>query len=269
MRRPLRRPAVQRRAALNAAEVATWSGPRTSAASAEELQFRRSPGVLPRGQRVYAVGDVHGCLTRLQKMHEIIRQDLEARPARATLIHLGDYIDHGPDSAGVLDHLLTKAPALPTINLLGDHERMLLDALDGDRAAATDWLHGGGRGSLESWGLSPDLPREEWSRAIPERHVAFMRNLQRMHEAGGYLFVHAGIRPGVDLRAQSLDDLVTIRQPFLWTEQDFGKIVVHGHSAGPEPVIAANRIGLDTGAGTGGTLTCAVLEDDLVGLISV
>lgn len=265
----MRRPAIQRRAALNAAEVATWSGARTAGASAEELRFRRSPGVLPPGQRIYVVGDVHGCLTELRRLHEIIRQDLEQRPARATLIHLGDYIDHGPDSACVLDHLLAGTPNLPTVNLLGDHERMLLEALDGDRAAATDWLHGGGRASLESWGLGPDLARGEWPRAIPERHVAFMRSLQHQHEQGGYLFVHAGIRPGVPPGRQSLDDLLTIRQPFLWTEQDFGRIVVHGHSAGPEVVIAVNRIGLDTGAGTGGPLTCAVLEDDLIGLISV
>jgi serine/threonine protein phosphatase 1 len=89
-----------------------------------------------------------------------------------------------------------------------------------------------------------------------------------MHREGDYLFVHAGIRPGVPLTAQTLDDVVSIRQPFLWTEQPFGVIVVHGHSSNPSPVRTDNRIGLDTGAGMGGKLTCAVLEEDLVGLLA-
>jgi serine/threonine protein phosphatase 1 len=232
------------------------------------LRFRRSPGRLTPGQRVYAVGDIHGCLPQLVALHEAILADLAARPARALLVHLGDYIDHGPNSAGVLARLGAPLPGLPAVNLLGDHERMLLDALAGDRASATDWLHGGGRASLASWGLDPDLPRDQWPAAIPGAHVAFLRSLVPWHREAGYLFVHAGIRPGIALADQAPDDLLSIRQPFLWTEQDFGVVVVHGHSAGPEAVIAGNRIGLDTGAGVGGKLTCAVLEDDLVGLLA-
>jgi serine/threonine protein phosphatase 1 len=97
----------------------------------------------------------------------------------------------------------------------------------------------------------------------------FLRGLKRTHREGDYLFVHAGIRPGVTLAAQTLDDLVSIRQPFLWTEQPLGVIVVHGHSSGPSVVRTDNRIGLDTGAGMGGILTCAVLEEDLIGLIAI
>jgi serine/threonine protein phosphatase 1 len=272
MRRPTRRGGTRVRAALDAADIPTWTGPRPIAQTADALRFRQAPGWLPRGRRVYAVGDIHGCQAQLEAMHTAIMADLVARPPQAAvLLHLGDYIDHGPDSAGVLDHLLKLPPApnLSVVNLLGDHERMLRDALGGDRAAATDWLHGGGQASLASWGLDPGLPRDQWEAALPPGHVAFLRSLVPSHREGDYLFVHAGIRPGVPLSQQTLDDLVTIRQPFLWTEQDFGMIVVHGHSSGPAAAIGANRIGLDTGAGIGGQLTCAVLEEDLIGLLAI
>jgi len=254
---------------LEAAAIPTWSGPRGAAASAEAVRFVRAPGRLPHGRRVYAVGDIHGCRLQLERLHQEIVCDLAARPVpRPLLVHLGDYIDNGPDSAGVIEHLLAHAPPIPTINLLGDHERMLLDALAGDRAAATDWLWAGGKAALASWAVDPELPREQWEAALPQAHVAFLGSLKRTHREAEYLFVHAGIRPGVPLAAQALDDLVGIRQPFLWTEQPLGVVVVHGHSAGPEVVRTDNRIGLDTGAGMGGALTCAVLEDDVIGLIA-
>ncbi len=239
------------------------------AGSAEAIRFMRAPGRLPAGRRVYAVGDIHGCRDKLVALHALIAADIAARPTRTTLlVHLGDYIDQGPDSAGVLT-VLTAAPAVQVVNLLGDHERMLLDALDGDRAAATDWLWAGGKEALASWGLDPDLPREAWEVALPPQHVAFLRSLVLTHREGGYLFVHAGIRPGMELTDQSRDDLTTMRQPFLSSEQDHGFVVVHGHSSSPSVPILGNRIGLDTGAGIGGRLTCAVLEDDLVGLLAV
>lgn len=227
---------------------------------------------MPDGRRVYAVGDVHGSLDQLRALHAAIAEDLQARPARsAVVVHLGDYIDHGPDSAGVLSLLIraTDIPHARIVTLLGEHERMLLDALDGDRAAATDWLWSGGKATLESWGLDAELPREQWSSAIPTEHVAFLRQLVLSHREGEYLFVHAGIRPGVPLARQSRDDLLGIRQPFLWSEQDFGVVVVHGHSTGPAPVTRANRIGLDTGAGLGGKLSCVVLEADRMALLAV
>jgi serine/threonine protein phosphatase 1 len=260
------------RAALDAAAIPTFSGPRAMAASADAIRFMRAPGRLPRGRRVYAMGDIHGCLDKLVALHGLIAVDIAARPTRsALLVHLGDAIDLGPDSAGVLGVLSagSPVPGVPAVDLLGDHERMLLDALDGDRAAATDWLWAGGREALASWGLDPALPREAWEDALPPAHVAWLRGLALSHREGDYLFVHAGIRPGVELGEQSRDDLTTMRQPFLSTDRDFGVVVVHGHSSGPSVVIAANRIGLDTGAGIGGKLTCAVLEDDLVGLLAV
>jgi serine/threonine protein phosphatase 1 len=270
MRRKLRRPAM--RAALQAAAIPTFDGPRAVADSADAIRFLRAPGWMPRGRRVYAVGDIHGGRERLVALHRLIAVDLLARPiGAAVLVHLGDYINQGPDSAGVVA-LLADFPAvagMTVVNLLGDHERMLLDGLAGDRAAATDWLWAGGKEALASWGLDPELPREAWEAALPVAHVAWLRRLVLTHREGDYLFVHAGIRPGVALTKQSRDDLVTMRQPFLTTEQAFEAIVVHGHSSAPSVQILPNRIGLDTGAGIGGKLSCAVLEDDLIGLLAV
>ena len=160
------------RAALDAAAIPTFSGPRPMAASAEAIRFMRAPGWLPRGRRVYAVGDIHGCRDKLMALHALIAADFAARPTgSAVLVHLGDYIDQGPDSAGVVALLAAgpPVPGMPVVNLLGDHERMLLDALAGDRAAATDWLWAGGKEALASWGLPPDLPREDWEAALPAR----------------------------------------------------------------------------------------------------
>lgn len=259
------------RAALDATEIRTGAAVEPIAATADALRFRRAPGWLPRGQRVYAVGDVHGCRQQLVDLHAAIAADLAARPIRSVLLmHLGDYIDLGPDSAGVIQVLsqTSPIPGVATINLIGDHERMLLDALSGDRAAATDWLWAGGRASLASWGIDPDLPREQWEVALPAPHIAFLRSLVLTHREGDYLFVHAGIRPGVRLAQQTPDDLVTMRQPFLWSDVDFGVVVVHGHNTAPLPAVTDNRIGIDTGAGNGGPLTCAVLEEDQVGFLA-
>ncbi len=270
MRRTLRRTGV--RAALDAAAIPTFAGPRTAAATADGLRFVQAPGRMPRNRRAYVIGDIHGCLDSLLALHRLISDDLAARPvASAVLVYLGDYIDHGPDSAGVVG-LLAAGPAVAgagVVALLGDHERMLLDALAGDRAAATDWLWAGGKAALVSWDLRPDLPREAWSAALPAGHLDWLRGRPLVHWEADYLFVHAGIRPGVATADQTKDDLLTIRQPFLSSEQEFGMIVVHGHASAPAVTIAANRIGLDTGAGLGGKLTCAVLEDDVIGLLAV
>lgn len=270
MRRPLRRPGM--RAALEAAAIPTFNGPREMAEAAEAIRFMRAPGWMPKGRRAYVVGDIHGRLQKLLALHALIAADYAARPGKAAVVvRLGDYINQGPDSAGVVELLDAGAPVagLPAINLVGDHEKMLLDALNGDRAAATDWLWAGGKQTLASWGLNSDLPREEWAAAIPSSHLSWLRRLKASHREGDYLFVHAGVRPGIPLSDQSRDDLVTMRQPFLSSEQDLGAIVVHGHSSSPAVHIGANRIGLDTGAGIGGKLTCAVLEDDLIALLAV
>ena len=272
MRRPVRRvPRPRIRAELDATAVPTWRPPRITTADATSLAFVLAPGRLPRGRRVYAIGDIHGCLAELRQLHTAIADDLAIRPTTsAVLVHLGDYIDFGPDSAGVLALLAGGPPiaGLPTINLMGDHERTALDALAGDGAAATDWLHTGGQATLDSWGIPADVPRSEWRARIPSAHVDFIQGLLLDHREGDYLFVHAGIRPGVRFDRQAEDDMLGIRQSFLASDQDFGAIIVHGHTASPTPTIRPNRIALDTGAGCGGKLTCGIFEDDAVAFMS-
>lgn len=235
------------------------------------LQLHRAPGWLPRGQRVYAIGDIHGLDERLGALHRLIADDLRARPiAAATVVHLGDYIDRGPDAAKVLARLggLARIGGAGVVNLMGNHERTLLDALGGDAPAATDFLYQGGEATLASLGIGPATPAAEWSARISPAALTFLRGLGLIHGAGDYVFVHAGIRPGIAAEAQAASDLLSIRQPFLASEVDFGAVVVHGHTPVPAPVIRANRIGIDTGAVLGGPLTAAILEGDSVGFLA-
>ena len=236
------------------------------------VDFIAAPAILPPGQRVYAVGDVHGCVEQLEALHRAIAHDLADRPvAAALLIHLGDYVDRGPDSAAVVALLAAGPPiaGLPTLNLMGNHEHMMLDALaSGDAEAAGLWLSNGGADTLFSWGVPRQTKPADWAACIPLPHLAFLRNLAMTHQEGPYLFVHAGIRPGVRLRQQVREDLLWIREPFLSAKGDHGMVVVHGHTPVREPVVRANRIGIDTGAVMGGALTCAVLEDDRVGFLA-
>lgn len=224
---------------------------------------------LPPGRRVYAVGDVHGHLDRLQAVHAGIAADLAARPiADPALVHLGDLIDRGPDSAGVVAHVLAGVPGLPVVNLMGNHERMLLDALaSGDADDADHWLRNGGWESLKSWGISPRTQVRDWEPLLPRPHVQFLQGLLPLWSTGGLLCVHAGVRPGVALADQAPDDLLWIREDFLdWPSAapmlpDLpGTLIVHGHTPRPAPELRVNRLGIDTGAGRGGRLTCAVLE---------
>ena len=234
-------------------------------------EFQPAPASLPEGHRVYAIGDVHGCDERLARLHRSVAEDLAARPvARPLLLHLGDYVDKGPDSAGVVARLAAGPPlrGVPTVNLMGNHERTMLDALDGQPAAVTDWLHSGGGEALASWRISPASPAAGWSEAIPAAQLGFLRALTMHHRLGGYIFVHAGLQPGVPLDQQSADDLLRIRRTFLDSEADFGAVVVHGHTPvrhGPD--IRRNRINLDTGAVFGRELTCGVFEGDRVAFL--
>jgi serine/threonine protein phosphatase 1 len=269
MRRPLRRaPARLLRAETEKTEVPTWHSAHTPAADPAAMTVFAAPARLPAGMRVYAIGDIHGCDRELGALHAAVAVDLARRPARSTtVVHLGDYFDHGPDSAAVLARLAAAPPIAGTrvVMLCGDHERMLLDVLSGDRPAATDWLHSGGAATLTSFGLDPGSPREAWLAALPADLPAFLRGLAPSLRLGGYLFAHAGVRPGVPLDRQTDEDLIGIRQPFLSSEQDFGAVVVHGHTPVSLPLIRTNRIALDTGAGLGGRLSCAVLEADEIG----
>jgi serine/threonine protein phosphatase 1 len=235
------------------------------------LELVAAPASLPPGRRIYAIGDIHGCDTQLGNLHARIAEDLARRPIAAPmLLHIGDYVDRGPDTASVITRLLrgSPLPGVPMVNLMGNHEHTMLDALSGERAAATDWLFAGGRPALQSYGIDPESPRERWPDSVPASHLVFLRALTLMHREGGYAFVHAGVRPGVALDQQARDDLLRMRQPFLYSEADFGAVVVHGHTPVKAPVVRHNRIAIDTGAVFGGKLTCLVLEGQTLGFLT-
>ncbi len=224
-----------------------------------------APASLSPGTRVYAVGDVHGCLSRLMTLHSTIAADLAERPIQnSTLVHLGDYVDRGPDSAGVVS-LLSGTVAIPVTrraDLRGNHETMMSASLSGNVRAADVWLQNGGDATLQSYGARPDGLFEDWLQDIPGAHRHWIETRELIHQEGGYLFVHAGIRPGKPPHQQTDDDLLWIREPFLSSSERHPFVVVHGHTPAAAPSIHANRIGIDTGAVMGGVLTCLVLEEN-------
>lgn len=231
-----------------------------------------APAAIPTGIRIYAIGDVHGCDERLAVLHEAIVADLaDRRIAHPLLIHLGDYIDRGPHSAGVLDRLtrpIARAPGLTVANLIGNHEDMLLRALASNkRTDAQQWLANGGGETLASWGLSWRDRPSVWAAGIPPAQLGLLRGLGVAHRIGGYVFVHAGLRPKVELRAQTRDDMLWIREPFLSFKGEMQAVAVHGHTPAHQPEVRPHRIGIDTGAVLGGHLTCAVLEADRVNFL--
>jgi serine/threonine protein phosphatase 1 len=201
----------------------------------------------------------------------MIAEDLARRPVDAPLLlHIGDYVDRGADTAGVLARLAAGSPigSVPVVNILGNHDETMLHALSGDRAAATDWLFAGGVPALQSYGIDPQSPRETWPAQVPPEHLEFLRGLALCHHEGGYFFVHAGVRPGVALDKQTREDMLRIRQPFLYTERDLGAVVVHGHTPVKAPVVQHNRIAIDTGAVFGSVMTCVVLEGETIGFLT-
>ncbi|MBE9605006.1 serine/threonine protein phosphatase [Acetobacteraceae bacterium H6797] len=232
-----------------------------------------APALLPEGLRVYAIGDVHGCSGLLFALHRLIAQDAAARPAtRMVLLHLGDYVDRGPDSAAVIARLLGPSPVagMECVSLLGNHDAMMRDALapGASDAAVRAWLANGGNETLRSYGASA-RDRGSWGR-IPEPHRRFLAERPLIWSAGGYAFVHAGLRPGLPLAAQTEQDMLWIRQPFLSARPEaLPLVVVHGHTPALRPEILRHRIGIDTGAVYGGSLTCLVLEGGCYRLLSV
>ena len=225
----------------------------------------------PRDHRAYAVGDIHGRLDLLDMMIAKIEADLAERPAKRTLVvFLGDLIDRGPQSAGVVERLRTWRPAAAEpVFLSGNHEEILLRLLGGERGLLQDWLMFGGTQCLASYGvpaeslkaLDEDQALAAIRAAIPDAHQSFIAGFADTLRFGDYLFVHAGIRPGIALDAQAHKDLRWIRQPFLDDASDHGFTVVHGHTISETVEERANRIGIDTGAYHTGVLTAVAIED--------
>ena len=228
-----------------------------------------APATLASGIRIYAIGDVHGCDDRLAAMHAAILDDLAHRSIQHPLIlHLGDYIDRGPAAAAVLARIARPIPGVTVANLIGNHEDMLLQALQsGDRGAVQHWLANGGGETLASWGLSWRDPPAVWEAAIPPTQLGLLHSLAVAHQVGGYVFVHAGLRPGVPLTSQTRTDMLWIREPFLSFTAALPAVAVHGHTPAPHPELRRHRIGVDTGCVLGGALTCAVLEANRVGFL--
>lgn len=228
----------------------------------------RPQATLPPGQRAYAIGDIHGRLDLFEQLlARIDADDAERGAADTTLILLGDLVDRGPDSRGVVERAMQLVATRNVRLLAGNHEEMLLGSL-GNEETLRHFLRHGGKETLFSYGLTfeeysrakLDELRERANALIPADHIAFMRAMENQIVMGEYLFVHAGIRPGVPLDQQMISDLRWIRREFLDDPQSHGHVVVHGHTITDEPDLRHNRIGIDTGAYASGRLTALGME---------
>lgn len=230
---------------------------------------------LPRGKegcRAYAVGDIHGRLDLLDRLIENIEADMASRERRRTfIIFLGDLIDRGPESAGVVERLRTyRNPDAKLVFLGGNHEEVLLNILAGQRGVLPSWLKFGGMECAASYGIDPeelrgmheDLALDLVRAKVPRAHREFLDSFADTFSFGDYLFVHAGIRPGVAVDEQSRKDLRWIRDPFLSDAKEHGFVVVHGHTIVERVEERPNRIAIDTGAYHSGVLTALAIEDD-------
>jgi serine/threonine protein phosphatase 1 len=216
-------------------------------------------------ERIFVIGDIHGCLDKLR----LLLDKIDPIPGQDQLVFLGDYIDRGEDSLGVLENLFElKERFVDTIFLMGNHEKMFIDFLAGvDREL---FIYNGGDSTLKNYfarmadrlgsrkGLSED---ELVARLVPEYHRTFLNGLHLYFETEDYIMVHAGLRHGIPLAQQSLEDLVWIRDEFISSEEDFGKRVIFGHTPFVQPLVLPNKIGIDTGAVYGNLLTCVVLPE--------
>jgi serine/threonine protein phosphatase 1 len=226
------------------------------------------------GYRAYVIGDIHGRADLLAELVAVIKTDAMVRPGPGTnvVVYLGDYVDRGPQSREVIDLILSDPlPDFAEVRLLGNHDDTLLRFLD-DPAIGPTWSSYGGDATLLSYGVRarPDLVgldrwedmRRQLVRLMPADHVEFLRGLSLSCVAGDYLFVHAGVRPGVPVDKQSPADLLWIRDDFVDSPVDYGQVVVHGHTPVDQPDVRHNRIGIDTNAFASGKLTCLILEGE-------
>lgn len=231
-----------------------------------------------RGERVYAIGDVHGRYDLLRKMLKIIIDHfgtITPKPKKVTLLFLGDVIDRGPDSRQCLGNIRSLVETGGARMLLGNHEDMMLASIDGNAQAQEAWLENGGKPALRSYGVAPPQPGEDafdfaerLAQKVPEDHVAFLRSLDVSYASGGYLFVHAGVRPGIPIAQQLREDLYSIRDEFTTSSEDHGAVIVHGHSITDSVEVRKNRIACDTGAYRSDKLSCVCLQDDFLSVLT-
>jgi serine/threonine protein phosphatase 1 len=219
---------------------------------------------------VYAIGDVHGCLDQLVALEARIAEDGLNLEGEKWLVTVGDHVDRGPESEGVIAHVMGSAPeGFRRFALMGNHERMMLDFL-GNPAAHVYWLDEGGAETLRSYGIELDYPPLRTSEALrlkleerfPADHRAFLEALPSYLALPGWLFVHAGIRPGIPLSMQTDDDLIWIRAPFLTSQLTGGLRVVHGHTPGRDVVVTPHRICVDTTCFRTGKLSAVRVTPD-------
>lgn len=238
--------------------------------SGRKLFSRSAAPSGPKRHRAYVIGDVHGCIDLLERLLHRIETEIAEKPQKkVSIVFLGDLIDRGPGSAQVVERLRTYSPSGAAVHfVIGNHEEVMLRVLDGDSDLLTSWLRFGGAETLQSYGIDPaglsKMPKEtvvpHLREAIPDEHRVFLDSFADSISFGDYLFVHAGIRPGVALSEQSQEDLRWIREPFLQDSSDHGAVVVHGHTITNEVEITPNRIGIDTGAYCTGTLTAIAID---------
>jgi serine/threonine protein phosphatase 1 len=237
---------------------------------ASRTQAAHPVGSIPDGQRVYAVGDIHGRADLLDTILATMEADDRSRaPAETMLIFLGDLVDRGPESARVVETLMQLKASRPTTRfLLGNHEEVFLLALQGDLAALKFFVRIGGKPTILSYGIDEqsyeqadyeellELLRER----VPAAHIDFLSGFEDMIIVGDYAFVHAGVNPSKALQEQKPSDLRWIREPFLAHRRKHEKIIVHGHTIADDVEMLPHRIGLDTGAFASGRLSALALE---------
>ncbi|OGP88634.1 MAG: metallophosphatase [Deltaproteobacteria bacterium RBG_19FT_COMBO_43_11] len=204
--------------------------------------------------RIFAIGDIHGCLEKLEDLIEVIT----ANPKKDKLIFIGDYIDRGSFSREVVEHVIgLKNKFKNVICLLGNHEQMFLNYLEG--VDEEMYLYNGGKPTLSGYGIKSSDPPDERKKKMPKTHLFFYRSLLPYYQTKDYLFIHAGLIPAVPLKKQTTYDLLWIRHEFIDSDYDFGKRVIFGHTPLSRPLVMENKIGIDTGAVYGGKLTCVEL----------
>ena len=251
-----------------AAKSVRWAGPILKVIGITPPAITRR---VPDGSRVYCVGDIHGRDDLLREMAERVAADLVSSPCDdAVTVFLGDYVDRGLGSMRVVERLALGEWPSPMITLAGNHEEILMAFLENE-GVLTAWRSLGGLETLHSYGVNVGLAmagrdfraaQSAFAAVFPEHHRHFLDRLKISTVIGDYFFCHAGVRPGVPLDRQDRNDLLNIREPFLSSRGEHGKLVVHGHTPSVAPEIRPNRIGIDTAAYATGRLTCLILEKD-------